>query len=157
MCVGSRNLANQSELGWECQNYSKNVSKVSIWSWKKKSLNQMMGFRKGVLRVANTRTTFQCECPRVDQFICWNVISSTSYFLFVQVGTNRLLMGRLAETYIDQSLYTEINGSLRFPLLSSSQLEWTSSLFIISHCVAKGLKRNVFVAPFRFQKHVHIK
>ena len=43
------------------------------------------------------------------------LVSFTSYFLFVRVGTNKLV-GRLAETCIDQSLYTGVNRLLPFPL-----------------------------------------
>ena len=64
---------------------------------------------------------FNVSTPGLAHFICWGVVSLTSYFLFMWVGTNRL-MGRLAETYINQLLYTEVNRSLRFPLLFSSQI-----------------------------------
>ena len=50
------------------------------------------------------------------------LVSFTSYFLFVRVGSNKLV-GRLAETCIDQSLYTGVNaGVVTIPALFSSQL-----------------------------------
>ena len=73
------------------------------------------------MRAAHIRTALQCECPGLDHFLYWGVGSSTSYFLFVRVGTNRLVE-RLAKTYIDQALYTRVNESLRFLLLFSSQV-----------------------------------
>ena len=64
---------------------------------------------------------FNVSAPRLNHFICRDVVSSASYFLFVRVRTT-MLVGRLTETYIDQSLYKRVNGSLRFPLLFSSQV-----------------------------------
>ena len=46
---------------------------------------------------------------------CRGVASFTTYFLFVQVGTYKLV-GRLTETSTDQLLYTGVDGSLPIPL-----------------------------------------
>ena len=122
VCVGSQNVAKIGEI-WlkNTKNGSKNVGGSRSGAEEKL---EMVGFRnfknvleKGFLRATHVRTTFQCECPHAEPFYLLRRGLSASYFLFVRVGTNRLV-GRLAETYIDQSLYTRVNGSLRFPLFS---------------------------------------
>ena len=70
--------------------------------------------------------------PRAGPFYWGVVVPSISYFLFVGVGTNKLVgrLAMLAETCINQSLYTEVSGSMRFPLSCSSQL-WTRRINVV--------------------------
>ena len=69
----------------------------------------------GALRAAHACIAFQCECPRTGPFYLLSRNLFHILFSLCAVRTNRLV-GRLAVTYIDQSLFTGVNGSLRFPL-----------------------------------------
>ena len=80
-----------------------NVSGVSIWSWRKAwNGGSLPPELKGGLKKGGGvwGQHMPVSTPGLDHFICWGVISSTSYFLFVQVGTNRLVR-RLAATSRD--------------------------------------------------------
>ena len=72
------------------------------FKWRVSGTKKKSGLKKGGLGTCPYYLSMWVP-PGLDHFICWGIVPSTSYFLFVWVGTNRLV-GRLAETYINQSL-----------------------------------------------------
>ena len=111
MITNVHSVSELSPVGWFCMGCE--VFMVAyLWEWPTGSMNPYSACA-GSLRYKIDRWSIG-HSKSIQRMRLRFLISLASYFLFVRVGTNKLV-GRLAETLVNQSLYTGLNGLLPFP------------------------------------------
>ena len=108
MCVLGAEIESKSEKIWlekanfffkKCK-WGLDLELMKSLKWWVSGTKKQVCWKRGSWGQHMPVLPFNVNAPGLEHFICWGVVSSTSYFLFVRVGTNRL-MGRLAATNRD--------------------------------------------------------